>query len=78
MIVCPDNIEAGKVFREPHGFRVFTGACYPGGYIGYYKSKYVWLREHTLTWEKNINTISKTAEKYPQKSYTSVLRVIQS
>ena len=42
------------------------GARYLGGYIGDDKSKQNWLRERTLTWENNINTISETAEKYPQ------------
>ena len=34
LIVRPDNIEAGKVFRARRGFRVCTGARYLGGYIG--------------------------------------------
>ena len=78
LIVCPDNIEAGKVFGARHGFRVFTGPRYLGGYIGDDNSKCGWLRERTLTWEKNINTIIKTANNYPQISYTAVVRAIQS
>ena len=31
-----------------------------------------------LTWENNIKTISKTAWKYPQESYATVVRAIQS
>ena len=53
-------------------------AHYLGGYIGDNKSKRDWLRERTLTWEKNINTIRKTAGKYPQESYAAIVRVIQS
>ena len=34
LIVRPENLEAGKVFRARHGFRVCTGARYLGGYIG--------------------------------------------
>ena len=30
------------------------------------------------TWERNINTVSKTTEKYLQESYAAVLLVIQS
>ena len=60
LIVLPDNIEAGKVFGERHRFRVFMGARYLGGCIGDDESKCVWLRESSLTWEKNINTIRKT------------------
>ena len=37
-----------------------------------------WLREHTLTWENNISTISETAGKYIQESYDAVVREIQS
>ena len=62
----PENIEAGKVFRACHGFRVCTGARYREVYIGNGESKQNWLRERTLTWDKNINTISETAGKYPQ------------
>ena len=59
-----------------HGFRVCTGAHYLGGYIGDDESKHDWLKERTLTWEKNINTISEIAGKYPQESYATVVRVI--
>ena len=77
LIVCPENLEAGKVFGARHGFRVCTGARHLGGYIGDDKSKRGWLRERTMTWEKNINTISKTAGKYPQESYATVVCAIQ-
>ena len=43
LIVRPENIEAGKVFRARHGFRVCPGARYLGGYIGDNKSKQYWL-----------------------------------
>ena len=56
---------------------MYTGAFYRGGYIGDDESKINWLRECTLIWEKNIVTISKTAGKYPQESYTAVARDIQ-
>ena len=36
------------------------------------------MRERTLTWEKNINKISKTAGKYPQEIYSAVVYAIQS
>ena len=55
-----------------------TGACYLGGYIGDNESKHNWLKDHTLTWEKNINTISKTPGKNPHESYDAVVRAIQS
>ena len=78
LIVRPENIEAVKVFGARHRFRVCTGARYLWGYIGCDKSKHNWLRERVLKWEKNINTISKTAGKYPQEIYSAVVRVIQS
>ena len=49
-----------------------------GGYIGNDESKNDWLRERTLTWEKNISTISETVGKYPQENYAAVVRAIQS
>ena len=55
-----------------------TGARYIGGYIGDDVSKSDFLIERTLTWEKNIGTIRKTADKYTQESYATVSRVIQS
>ena len=78
LIVIPENLEAGKVFRARHGFRVCTGARYLGGYIGNDKSKLDWLRHRKLMWKKNINTISKTTRKYPQEIYAAVVRAIQS
>ena len=54
-----------------------TGARYLGGYIGDDDSKRDLLRERTLTWDKNINTISETAGKHPQESYAAVVCTIQ-
>ena len=78
LIVRPENLEAVKVFGARHAFRVCTGARYIGGYIGDDKSKRDWLRERTLTWYKNFNTISESAGKYPQDSYATVVCLIQS
>ena len=78
LIVRLENIEAGKVSGARHGFRVCMGARYIGGYIGDDESKCNWLIERTLMWERNINTISETAGKYPQDSYAAVVLVIQS
>ena len=78
LIVCPENLESGKLFGGRHEFKVCTGACYIGGYIGDDEYKHNWLRECTLTWEKKIITISETAGKYPQESYSAVVRAIQS
>ena len=76
IIVRPENLEAGKCFGRHHGFRVCTGARYLGGYIGDDKFKRDWLIECKLTWEKNINMISKTTGKYQQKSYAAVVHAI--
>ena len=65
------------MFGRRHVFKVCTGARYLGGYIGDEKSKRDWLRDRTLTWEKNINTIIKTVRKYPQESYSAVVHAIQ-
>ena len=73
----PDNLEAGKEFGACNGLKVCTGACYLGVYIGDGESKINWLRESTLTWEENINTISETVGKYPQESYAAVVHSIQ-
>ena len=77
LIVRPENLESRKVFGARHRFRVCTGAQYLGGYIGENDYKCDWLRELTLTWENNINAISKTARKYSQESYAAVVRAIQ-
>ena len=78
LIVRPQNLEAGKVFGACHVFKVCTDAHYFGGYIGDNESKHYWLRERTLAWDKNIRMFSKTARKYPQESYSAVVRAIQS
>ena len=66
------------MFRRHHVFKVSTGTHYLGGYIMDDESKHNCQRERTLTWEKNISTISKTAGKYSQESYAAVVRTIQS
>ena len=78
LAVRPENLKDGKVFGARHGFKVCTGTCNLGGYIGDDDSKCDWLRERTLTWEKKINRISETASKYPQDSYYAVVHAIQS
>ena len=78
LIVRPENLETIKLFGRRHIFKVCTGARYLRGCIGDDESKHGWLRERTLTLEKNISTINKTAGKYLQESYSSVVRAIQS
>ena len=78
LIVLTENLEAGRLFSKCHGFKVCTSAHYIRCYIGDYASKSNWLRQCTLTWEKNIGTIRKTAGKYPQESYATVSHSIQS
>ena len=50
LIVQTENIEARKLFRRRHRFRVCTSARYLGGYIGDDKFKRDWFRERTLMW----------------------------
>ena len=78
LIIHPENIKAKRVFGARHEFRVWTGTSYLGGCIGENDYKRDWLRERTLTWEKNINTISETVGKHPQDSYVAVVGAIQS
>ena len=66
------------MFGARHGFRVCRGTRYRGGCIGEDDYKRDWLRERTLTWDNNINTISKTTGKYPHESYAAVVHAIQS
>ena len=78
LIVHPDNIEAGKLFGSRHGFKVCMGARYLCGSIKDDESKHECLKERTETWGRNICTISETTENYPQESYATVVRAIQS
>ena len=66
LIVHPDNIVARKEFDLSHGFKVCTGIHYLGGFIEDDNYNIDWLKYCTLNWEKNIITIRKTADKYPQ------------
>ena len=59
LILTPEILEVEKVFGSRYIFRVCRGARYSWGYIGNDEFKHDWLRERTLTWEKNINTITK-------------------
>ena len=77
LIVHPENLEAGKFFSTSHMFKVCTVAHYIGSYIGDNESKCDWMKDHTLMWERNICTISKTVGKCPHESYAAVVCVIQ-
>ena len=72
------SLEAIKLFDMHHGFKVWTGTCYRGGYIRDDKSQRVFLKERTATYERNICTIIETTGKYTQEIYTTVVRAIQS
>ena len=48
LIVHPENLEDGKEFGARHGFKVFTGARYLGGYIRDDESNINWMRDRTL------------------------------
>ena len=50
LTVHPDNRKARKLFGLRHGFKVFTGARYLGGFIGDDESKCDWLLDHTIKW----------------------------
>ena len=54
----PENINSKKVFGAHHGFKVCTGACYLGGYIGDYETKCDWPRECTLMRDNKIGMVS--------------------
>ena len=54
------------------------GAHYFGGYIEVDKYKHNCLKERRATWEQNISTIKETVGNYPQDSYATVVRAIQS
>ena len=73
----PDNLEAGKIFGARNVFKVCTGACYLGGYIGDEKFKGEWLKGCTDKWERNIHAVTKTVGKYPKKIYAVVINAIQ-
>ena len=77
LILHPDNLASGKGFGLRHGFKVFTGAHYLGSFIGDDESKLDWLKYRTSKWERNIRSITKTAEKYPHESYATVVCAIQ-
>ena len=69
----PDNLDAGKEFGSCHRCKVCTCPHYLGGYIGDDESKSNGPIDRILTWEKNINMISKGAGKYPHGSYDAVV-----
>ena len=73
----PENLETRKDFGAHHRFKVYTGAHYLWGYIGDKNPKRDWLRERTLTWEKNISKVRENMGKYPQESYAVVVHAIQ-
>ena len=52
------------------------GMCYMGGFIGYDKYKYEWLKYRTSTWEKKFAVTEKSG-KYTQESYSAVVHAIQ-
>ena len=54
-----------------------TGAHDLGGYIGDDRSKYDCIKERTEKLEGDICALRKTANEYPQKSYSTVARAVQ-
>ena len=77
LIMHLDNIYTRKLFGLHHGFKICTGARYLGGFIRDDNSKCDWLIDRTLNYKKNIISIIKMAEKYPQLIYAAVVCAIQ-
>ena len=71
-------LKARKVFGLRHGFKVWTGAHYLGGYIGDDNTKRGWLKERMYMWERKICMIRETTVKYHHEGYAAVVCVIQS
>ena len=46
-------------------------------FIGDEKSRGDWLKERTKKWDRDIYALRKTADNYPQESYTAVARAVQ-
>ena len=44
LVVHSQKLKAGYIFYSCHGFKVCTGARYPGGHIGDDESKGYWLK----------------------------------
>ena len=47
------------------------------GYIEDDKTKGGWLNKCTDKWEREIRSLRKTSNKYPQESYAAVAHVVQ-
>ena len=73
-----NHLEAGNLFGLRHGFKVCTGMCYLGSYIGEDKYKRECIKDRTETWEKNMCTSRKTTRKFHQEIYAMVVCAIQS
>ena len=71
------NIKSRNISVLCHWFKVFMGTCYLGGYIRDDELKRDWLKNCRETWERNVFTISKTAGKYLQESYSAVVSGVQ-
>ena len=74
----PDNIASDKYFVLCRRFKVCMGARYLGVFVGGDESKLNWLKYRTMKKDKDIRRITKTAVKYPQDSYATVVLAIQS
>ena len=78
LVMHPQNLKAGDEFGRRHGFKVRTGGNYLGSYIGDDKTKGYWIKECAEKWEIDIYALRKTANKYPQESYSAVDHAVQS
>ena len=60
-----------------HGFTIFAGVIFLGGYIRYDNSKINWIKKWMDKWEINIRVVTKIVVKHPQESYAIVVRAVQ-
>ena len=75
LIVHSYNLTAREDFGLLHGFKVFTGARYLGGFIGDDESKRDCLEDQTSKWEKKLYDHQSSGE-LSQDSYAVVVFVI--
>ena len=59
LVVHLKNPEVRELFFQRHGFKMYIGARYLGGYIGDDVYKGDWLQNITKRWERDICALRK-------------------
>jgi hypothetical protein len=69
--------EAEEACFKDLDFKVMTGSCYLGGFIGDKAEQQEWVEDKAQTWADRVLELSKVAGRHPQAPHARLQKSLQ-